>query len=95
MSVILTSVARVKDWKALHQLHDETFVGRARAAGAIRFQVFRNVYDASQMLIIAEFPDHDAMQEMWAAMSAEQGVLPEGGVLDEQIWEPTAWVGIG
>ena len=58
MAVTFTSIVNIKDWKALQELNRETLVNQADKIGATYFQIYRNLNDVSQMLIIAEFPDY-------------------------------------
>ena len=95
MSVLFTAIITTNDWKALREQHHATLVVQAQQAGAIRYRIYRNVYDASQALMIAEFPDDDALYELRRALYEQTGVLAAGGRSDERTWEPTDWEDIG
>lgn len=94
MAVVLTLMARVKSWKALQRLNRETLLGQAREAGATRYRVYRNAMDASQVLVIAEFPDYEAVREMSRASGEHSGVLWADGAWDDRVWETTEFDGI-
>lgn len=95
MPVTFTSIVNIKDWKALQELNRETLVNQADKIGATRFQIYRNLNDASQMLIIAEFPDYDALREMIKALNEQFEARLTGGFSDDRVWEKTEWEGIG
>ena len=95
MTVILTTVVRVRDWKALQKLHHATLVGRAREMGATRCQIYRNTGDAAQALIVAEAPDHDALRDLSWYLDEEIADLIDGDTIDERIWEPIEPEGVG
>ena len=57
MSVLFTAIITTNDWKALREQNPASLVVQAQRAGAIRYRIYRNVYDASQALMITEFPD--------------------------------------
>jgi hypothetical protein len=95
MSVLVTSIARVKDWQALEQLNNETLVGRVKKIRVRCYRVYRNVNDASQALIIVELPDHDAVREVSEALTEQINMLFEGGISTDGIWELTELEGIG
>lgn len=81
MSVLYTSIARIKDWQTL----EAALAGGAAPVG--RLQVLRNVQDASQVLLLVELPDHEAIQEVSLALEAQVGHLLTGGPLDHRAWE--------
>jgi hypothetical protein len=95
MPVTFTSIVNIKDWKALQELNRGILVNQADKIGATRFQIYRNLNDASQMLIIAEFPDYDALREMIKALNKQFETLLTGGLSDDRVWEKTEWEGIG
>lgn len=95
MPVTFTSIVNIKDWKALQELNRETLVNQADKIGATRFQIYRNLNDVSQMLIIAEFPDYDALREMIKALNKQFETLLTSGFSDDRVWEKTEWEGIG
>jgi hypothetical protein len=86
---VFTLIARVKDWEALHKLNQDILIGQAAAAGATRYRVFRNVNDASEVMVLAELQDYEAAQEMGKALDGPMTTLLE------RIWEPTGWEEIG
>jgi hypothetical protein len=57
--------------------------------GAISYRVYRNAKDASQVLVLAELPDHEAAQELARAVGAQRGALPGSSTPDEVEWEAT------
>lgn len=95
MPVVYTIMARVTDWQALRRLHGETLIGRAREVGALGYRVYRNVHDASQMLVVAELPDHEAVRELEPHLAAALGALRAGGGVDDRVWEAADVAGIG
>jgi hypothetical protein len=95
MTAVFTCIARVKDWKALQEINRTALLKQARETGARRFQIYRNVSDASQALIVAEFPDHDALREMRRVLSEQMAALSVSAPPDDRAWEPTGWEGIG
>jgi len=95
MSVLLTVIVTTRDWKTLQEQNQAILVGQVHRAGAIRYQVYRNVHDASQALIIAELPDDDALRELRRVLCEQIGALSANSHLDEHVWEPAGWEGIG
>lgn len=95
MAVILTAIARVKDWQALRRLNSETLVEHAQQIGATRYRLYRNVKDAAQVLIVAELPDYEAVQELGSDLGIHLAALLDGGVADDRVWEATTFDGIG
>lgn len=95
MTVLLTTVARVRDWKALQKLHHTVLVGRAREVGVTRYRIYRNTGDAAQALIVAEAPEPDALRDLSRYLDEEIAVLIDGDTIDERIWEPIELEGIG
>ena len=91
MSVLFTAIITTNDWKALRERNRAILAVRAQQVGAIRYRIYRNVHDASQVLMIAEFPDDDALHELRLALYEQIGVLAAGGNPDERTWEPTGW----
>ena len=91
MSILFTAVATLKDWKTLRQRNREVLIGQVQQAGAIHYQIYRNIHDASQVLIVAELPDDDALRELRRILSEHVGALLEGSRSDERMWEPTGW----
>lgn len=95
MPVTFTSIVNIKDWKALQELNRKTLVNQADKIGATYFQIYRNLNDVSQMLIIAEFPDYDTLREMIKALNKQFETLLTGDLSDDRVWEKTEWEGIG
>lgn len=91
MAVILTVVATSKDWRALRAWSREVLAEGARQAGATRCRTYRNVYDASQLLIVAELPDAEALWALRLAIDGGERSPPLGDTPSEQAWEPTGW----
>jgi hypothetical protein len=94
MPILVTSIIKIKDWQAWREVNRERLLHQAREFGARRYQIYRNVNDASQTLVVAEFADHDAAREMSKALGEIDDLLA-GGAADERIWEPTGWTDIG
>jgi hypothetical protein len=93
MPILVTSIIKIKDWQAWQEINRERLIHRARQAGALRYQIYRNVNDASQTLVVAEVADHDAAREMRKALGEIDDLLA-GGAADERVWEPTGWENI-
>jgi hypothetical protein len=91
MPVLFTAIITTNDWKALRERNRAILAVQAQQARAIRYRIYRNVHDASQVLMIAEFPDDDALHELRLALYEQIGVLAAGGNPDERTWEPTGW----
>jgi hypothetical protein len=90
-----TAVVRVADWQAWQRLSDETLIALARQAGATRYRIFRNLHDAAEALLIAEFPDYEAVRRMGEDTEARVAPLLGGGVADDRIWELVGCAVIG
>jgi hypothetical protein len=88
MAVIWTAIVRVRDWRALGRLNRGVLVERARALGSTRFRIYRDVHDASQALLVAELPDHDAVADLGKEVSEHLAALVAGQP-DGRTWEPT------
>jgi hypothetical protein len=95
MAIVLTALARVKDWRALRHLNRETLLECARDVGATRYRLYRNAKDASEVLVLAELPDHEALRELARVVGARLGALPESETPDDREWEATDLDGIG
>src|SRR5262245_4652500 len=80
MPVVLTLIMRTRDWQALRSFSDGLLIGYARAAGATRYRVYRNLHDASEALLVAELPDHDALSRLY-----EAGALFDSWQPDERV----------
>ncbi len=101
MFAILTAMFRVKDWKALRYFSDQNLIAYARVAGASRYQIYRNIHDAAEALVIIEVASQSAMAQMSnaiAQMCKQAIVQPDltyrSDVLDDRIWEPTDCIAI-
>lgn len=91
MSVLFTAMATMKDWKTLRQRSREVLIAQAQQAGALHYQIYRNIHDASQMLIVVELPDDDALRELRRTLAEHISTLLEGNRSDERVWEPAGW----
>jgi len=89
MAVVLTAVARVRDWRALRRLADGLLGERARAIGATRLTVYRDAADASLALIAGEFPDREAVLELWREVAALEPLA--GAAPETHVWESLGW----
>ena len=101
MFVILTAIFRVKDWKALRCFSDQNLIAYARTAGASRYQIYRNIHDAAEALLIVEVASHSAMAQINNAimqMSKHAIMQPDlphrSDTPDDRIWEPTECIAI-
>jgi hypothetical protein len=95
MTVLLTTMAQAIDWQAVEQCHGEALVACARANGATRYRLYRNVRDATQVLLVAELPDDDAARDLVRETGTRLGGLIVGGVPDDRLWEAIGTTGIG
>ena len=101
MFVVLTAMFRVKDWKALRRFSDQNLIAYAHTAGASRYQIYRNIHDAAEALLIVEVANHGAMAQINNAimqMSKHTIVQPDlphrSDTSDDRIWEPTECIAI-
>ena len=90
MPILITSIIKIKDWQAWQEINRSRLLDQVRQAGARRYQLYRNVNDASQALVVAEVADYDAARETRKALSAIDDLLVDGAA-DERVWEPTGW----
>jgi hypothetical protein len=90
MPVILTALARVRDWQALQELNNH-LVAKAQAIKATRYQIYRNANDASLALLLIELPEPDDVSEMRETLVEQLNVLPKVSLADDRMWEPTGW----
>jgi hypothetical protein len=101
MSVILTTIFRVSNWQALRHLSDQSLVVAARAAGATRYQIYRNAHDAAEALLIVECASHEAIRQLTRALGQiNRGIAQlkspiDDRRLDDQIWESAKCLAIG
>ena len=93
MPVILTVLARVKDWQAFQEVN-QTLVTRARAINASHYQICRNANDASLALLLIELPELDDAAEMRQVLAEQLHLLPKVSLTDDRLWEPTGWQAI-
>ena len=101
MFVVLTAMFRVKDWKALRRFSDQNLIAYARTAGASRYQIYRNIHDAADALLIVEVSSHGAILQISnALMQISKHAIMQPGLphrsddLDDRIWEPTECIAI-
>jgi len=100
MSVILTAIFRVTNWQALLRFSDQSLIVAARAAGATRYRIYRNVHDAAEALLIAELASYEAIGQLTGALArVNQGIArlhgsPGSALADDRIWEPTMGLAI-
>ena len=100
MSVILTAIFRVTNWQALLHFSDQRLIIVARAAGATRYRIYRNVHDAAEALLIAELKGHEAVAPLTSALAQiNQGIarlhgVSGGALADDRVWEPTICLAI-
>lgn len=90
MSIVLTSHANIKDWKELRFLHETLLLAKAKGCGATRYGVYRNVNNAAQVLLIAEFGEDDQLREFLATW-LELSTLRLGDTTNDGKWEPLGW----
>lgn len=101
MSVVFTTVLRVRDWQALRRLSDLSLIAFARAAGARRYRVYRNSHDAAEALLLVEGAPAEKLQLLRAALQRHNGPAVLGGSAgtidptEGTIWEPTECSAIG
>jgi hypothetical protein len=85
--VILTTMGRIRDWSSLRELHLASLALQARAAGASSLQIYRDVSDASRILIVAVFRDQEAACELFSLVDEGVGALIESSEPICQVWE--------
>ena len=83
MPSVFMAIARVKDWKAIQRLNDEELLKNVHRVGATRYRVYRNLEDASQMLLTIEVPHLDDLNDLIARFS----VLSKENILESSVWE--------
>ncbi len=79
MTIILTAVGRVRDWKALTAI-------RQSANRTGRLRIYRDVKDASRALIVAELSDDD-ISDLDADLRERVELLDDAGFTDSGVWE--------
>ena len=92
--VIVTTMGRIRNWSSLRELHEHSLAPQARAAGATSIQIYRNVADASRILIVATLRDHEAAQELTALVDEGIGALIDPGESIGQVWEAIDFGGV-
>jgi hypothetical protein len=95
MAILFTAVARIRDWQALQRLNHEALVGLARDTKVTRYRLYRNVRDASQLLLVAELADDEAAAEWSREIGEYLDPLLDEGATDDRVWEATTFDGIG
>lgn len=91
MATIITFIAHVKDWKALHGLHSGTLIESSRKLGAARYQVYRNAMDAAQAMFIVELSSFEDAQEMAQILGEQLMPILTRDVKPADVWEPVGW----
>src|SRR5690349_18919274 len=91
MAVVLTCVARVRDWKRLEAIHRERLFGRVQAMGARRYQIYRNAADAAEVLLVAELPHQAAAVEIGQVLREELAGALTDREPDNKYWEACGW----
>lgn len=93
MPLLFTSRARLNDWKAFQDLHERVLLARAQSCDARRYALYRNVNDAKQLLLVAEFAGEDHLREFLGAWLPASESLFHGDP-HEAVWEPLGWAAI-
>jgi hypothetical protein len=88
--MVFTSSAKLKDWKALREFHEGVLLASARACGAQRYELYRNVNDATQVLLVAEFADGDQLREFLGTWLDARGLVSSDAA-HNALWEPLGW----
>jgi hypothetical protein len=100
MPVILTAIFRVANWQALLRFSDQHLIIAARAAGATRYRIYRNVHNAAEALLLAELASHDAVAQVTSVIvQIHQGIAqlhtsPASASADDRVWEPSVGLAI-
>ncbi len=96
MAVVFTARLRVRDWRALLRLSDERLILYARAAGARRYQLYRDTHDAAEALLLVEAASAEALRPLRNALlhgaaAPNRGPMAEvmAGQAEGRLWEPT------
>jgi hypothetical protein len=95
MTIIFTATGNVRDWKRLQLLHYTALLGSARAAGALRYRVYRDLHDAARVLMVAKLPDADSARLLREAWEAHAETLFNRALGAASLWEAVGWEGIG
>lgn len=91
MPGICTYIASVSDWKAVQTLHREWQAAISSSVGAARYSLYRGSNDARQMLLVVELTYQDDVDEVRKEVMEHMAPVLEGGLVDEQVWEPLPW----
>ena len=101
MAIILTAWLRVRDWRALLQLSDEWLLLYARAAGARRYQLYRDTHDAAEALLLVEAASAAALRPVSdALLCLDESTLggrvagERTGPVEGRLWEPAGGRGL-
>lgn len=101
MAIILTARLRVRDWRALLRLSDERLLLYARAAGARRYQLYRDTHDAAEALLLVEAASAAALRPVSDALLCLDDATLGGRVAGERVgpvegrlWEPAGGCGL-
>jgi hypothetical protein len=102
MAVVLTARFLVSDWRALQRLSDELLIHYAYAAGAQRYRLFRNAYDAAEALLLVEVASLEVLRPLRDVLLRQEIALSSGLAPDSrraptagQFWEPSECRSIG
>lgn len=93
MPIAFTAHAKLKDWKALQELHERVLWTRAKMCGARRLCLYRNINDATQVLLLAEFAQADQLHEFLGTWFGTSAALSNSSA-HETLWEPLGWAEI-
>jgi hypothetical protein len=88
---------QVHDWRALLRLSDEQLILYAQAAGARRYQLYRNTHDAAEALLLVEAANAEALRSLCTALlhgTAAAGLRPARPEKNH-FWEPVGARSIG
>lgn len=88
--MIITSSYKLRDWKALREYHDRVLLEQAKACGARRYALYRNLNDATRVLLIAEFAGPDRAQEFLGVWLEVCGSLCNDAI-NPTCWETLGW----
>jgi hypothetical protein len=89
MPIVITLVARVRDWGPVFGERHGRLERCARRSGATRCLLYRDLHDASAALLLIELPDHDALRLLSVELAEEEGSFGEW-LMRIRVWEPAA-----
>jgi hypothetical protein len=72
MAIVMTALARVRDWGPALRGRHYHLAECARRAGATRCSLFRDVHDASEALFLIVLPGHDALRLFLIELAADE-----------------------